>query len=413
MRDRSLAIRMLAQAARRLAPVIGVAIATLLVLPALGPLVEPRPALAQDGSRLFVATGSNGVDGQLFTVDPATAASTLIGNIRVGTSPIGITGLAVHPSTGVLYGSTANLSPNHAGTLVTINRTTGAATVIGSFNAPGNTCSGTMQDIAFRVDGTLFGFCQSTLFRINLSTGAATVVGSATFTGGSGAGGRGLTFRPPDSATQELWGAPRFIDGPIFRIDPATGAILQTLQMSGGSADITFAALTTDRSGTLLGMESEGGFPSLTRLAAINTTTGAITFRGSLPDDSDAIALDFFGFSVVTPVGTSGGTSAATQPEDDTDKPRKETDEQRQQRQRTNRAGEDEYRIEGQVVAVACEGRTPTVTIANRDGQVAVQLIKGAEKLCSSVRVGDYLFGEGYKEHEALFMAWDISTERR
>jgi hypothetical protein len=44
---------------------------------------------------------------------------------------------------------------------------------------------------------------------------------------------------------------------------------------------------------------------------------------------------------------------------------------------------------------------------------VAVQLIKGAGKLCSSIRTGDYLFAEGYKEHEALFMAWDISTERR
>jgi hypothetical protein len=100
-------------------------------------------------------------------------------------------------------------------------------------------------------------------------------------------------------------------------------------------------------------------------------------------------------------------------PEDDTDKPRKETEEQRRNRERTNRASEDEYRIEGNVVAVACDGPTPTVTIANRDGRVAVQLIKGAEKHCSSVRVGDYLTGEGYKEHEALFIASEISTERR
>ena len=40
-------------------------------------------------------------------------------------------------------------------------------------------------------------------------------------------------------------------------------------------------------------------------------------------------------------------------------------------------------------------------------------MIKSAEKLNSGVRVGDYLSAEGYKEHEALFMAWDISTERR
>jgi hypothetical protein len=49
----------------------------------------------------------------------------------------------------------------------------------------------------------------------------------------------------------------------------------------------------------------------------------------------------------------------------------------------------------------------------NRVAHVSVQPIMGAEKLCSNVRVGDYLFGEGDKEHEALFMAWDISAERR
>src|SRR5690349_5126771 len=61
---------------------------------------------------LFCATGANGVDGQLFTVDPGTATATLIGNITDANGPISLTGLAFDPATGVLYGVTGGLSQN-------------------------------------------------------------------------------------------------------------------------------------------------------------------------------------------------------------------------------------------------------------------------------------------------------------
>ena len=65
--------------------------------------------------------------------------------------PIGfsVTGLAVHPTTGVLFGSTGNASPIYPGSLITINKTTGAGTLVGSFGIQGKT----MTDLTFTSDG--------------------------------------------------------------------------------------------------------------------------------------------------------------------------------------------------------------------------------------------------------------------
>ena len=54
-----------------------------------------------------------------------------------------ITGLAAHPITGVLYGSTGNNPTATAARLVTIDPLTALVTVIGSFNAGPTNTSGT------------------------------------------------------------------------------------------------------------------------------------------------------------------------------------------------------------------------------------------------------------------------------
>jgi uncharacterized repeat protein (TIGR01451 family) len=93
------------------------------------------------------------------------------------------------------------------------------------------------------------------------------------------------------------------------------------------------------------------------------------------------------------------------------DSPRKETEEQRQQRERTNRSGQDDYRVEGNVMAVTCDADPPTVTIADRDGLVTVRLLRDAATTCGSIKVGDYLSAEGEKIDELLFEATDVSIE--
>src|SRR5438552_4176452 len=127
---------------------------------------------------LYAATGSNGTAGSLYTIDLTTGAANLVGPIvnASGGGALGITGLAFDPLNGVLYGVTVNNTLNGntlSQRLVTINPNTAVATVIGSLGSA-------QGDISFRSDGTLFGFQatgDNSLTTINLSTGLATEVG--------------------------------------------------------------------------------------------------------------------------------------------------------------------------------------------------------------------------------------------
>lgn len=88
------------------------------------------------------------------------------------------------------------------------------------------------------------------------------------------------------------------------------------------------------------------------------------------------------------------------------------TEEARQQRERTNRAGPDDYRIEGDVLAVACDAPAPAVIVANRDGSVTVELAGQAATLCGVVHPGDYVEAEGEKQTEAYFLATEVTITR-
>ena len=141
---------------------------------------------------LYASTGSNSANGNLYTINPATGASTLVGPIRIGASPTGVTGLAFHPATGTLFGVTSNaaggISPH---SLLRTDPATGAATLVGVMANP-------VGDIAFSSSGVLYGWSANQavtqgLFTIDLLTGTQTKVlpGDATF---STTGGNGLSF---------------------------------------------------------------------------------------------------------------------------------------------------------------------------------------------------------------------------
>jgi hypothetical protein len=99
--------------------------------------------------------------------------------------------------------------------------------------------------------------------------------------------------------------------------------------------------------------------------------------------------------------------------DDDTDKPRKNGENEHRNRAHTNQAGKDDESIEGDVVETRCDQPWPSVVIANRDGQVEVRLIKEAQNACSSIQVGDYLEADGEKQHELLFDADSVEVKRR
>src|SRR6266568_3695436 len=112
---------------------------------------------------------------QLRTLDPFAGTSTLIGSTGMGPIP----GLAYDQTSGTMYGITGgNGSGGGAiGNLVTINLTTGAATIVGSvgFNA---------GSLEFGPDGNLYAGSTNglgSLYRINKTSGAATLIGQTGF----------------------------------------------------------------------------------------------------------------------------------------------------------------------------------------------------------------------------------------
>lgn len=223
--------------------------------------------------------GANGAGGNpatvLVTINPATGVATTVG-------PIGfaVTGLAMHPTTGVLYGSTGGNAPVSPNSLIRINTTTGAGTLIGPTGL-----GGPVADIEFRANGTLFGWSEGSdeLVTLNLATGAGTVVGPNTLsTFGSGLAFVGGTLYLADDGN----------DGVLHIINAATGAATNgpTLSGSPGAAGNPISALAT-RGGTLFGVDLLNSGARTAFLVTINPTTGVITNIGPTIAALDAIAF--------------------------------------------------------------------------------------------------------------------------
>jgi hypothetical protein len=82
-------------------------------------------------------------------------------------------------------------------------------------------------------------------------------------------------------------------------------------------------------------------------------------------------------------IRVAGGPPPAAQNspgDDDTDTPRKNGENEGRNREHTNQAGKDDESIEGDVLETRCDDPWPSVVIANRDGAVAVKLLKEAQK---------------------------------
>ena len=237
--------------------------------------LEDRSLLAV----LYGATGGN-VNSDLYTVNTATGATTSLG-------PIGfaVTGLAVDPTTGTLYGSTSMQSPSNPGSIIAINKATGAGTLVGSIGMPGEE----VADLTFDAAGTLYGWTEifgDDLVTINTATGAATVVGnSGLSTYGSGiADVNGTLFYSGEG----VW-------GDLRTVDKSTGltTVVSTLQGAPSNTDAIAAMAAHPDTGVLFGValnDTDVVHPAY--LVTINTATGAITTVGALPNDFDAIAFD-------------------------------------------------------------------------------------------------------------------------
>ncbi|HEV8440395.1 MAG TPA: hypothetical protein VGT40_20085, partial [Methylomirabilota bacterium] len=239
-------------------------------------LLAAAPVWAQT---LYGADGAGGNSSTLYILNPANGA--IIQNV----GPIGfaVTGLAVHPITGVLYGSTSNNSLAAPGSLISINKATGQGTLIGSFGFPGQS----MADMTFTRDGALYGwleFSSDDLYTINLSTGAATKVGEfGNSTSGSGLAANGCNM---------IFYAGFGDTGSLTIVNRRTGQGVNGPAMNG-PLDDSIGALAVDANGTLYGVGINTGVtPRQSFLYIINPGTGAVTNLGRTVDRLDAIAFE-------------------------------------------------------------------------------------------------------------------------
>lgn len=236
---------------------------------------------------LYGATGSNGVDGQLVTINTTTGSATVVGSLVDGSSnPYGITGLSFHPTNGVLYGATTPQSTTAPASLVIINPSNGQVTPIGSFGLPG----GTFGDIAFdKTTGILYGTRSNgganagNLYTINLATGVSTLVGPANITTGSAGHGlastsTGTIFTVPDAAN-------------LYTFNKVTGAATQIAIVSGGPFTQNINAMDFNSADVLFGVNTDNNNPAVAHLVTLDTTTGVISDIGASINNLDGISF--------------------------------------------------------------------------------------------------------------------------
>jgi hypothetical protein len=236
-------------------------------------------ALYATSIRVFASGGRDKVVGSLYTLNLADASAKLVAPIRMKSeTAIGITGLGVHPTSGIFYGITSALSPVNPRSLVTLDVNTGDADLVGPLGAAGS-------DIAFDAAGTLYVWLPSTsqLGVVDLNTAAVKPLG----TPGPAGNGGGIAIDDKGTAYVTPGGA----SGTLDRVDTHTGAIMRGPQLTGAPFPTAITAMTFTPSGLLLAVNANGGSPASVRLVAINTGSGQVTAIGSLPDDTDSLAF--------------------------------------------------------------------------------------------------------------------------
>ncbi len=239
-------------------------------------------AASAQGELLYGADGAQGNPSNLYVLDPATGATVQ----TVGPIGFAVTGLARDPVTGTLYGSTSrstSLGATNPGSLITINKATGAGTLVGDMRPDTEAAA----DITFTPDGTLYGWIEpgsDDLVTIDKTTGAATTVGNA----GIGTSGAGLA----SSAAGTLFFAGDGNGGDLRTIDRSTGAPTTVATMNGTGGD-EVAALAFNAAGTLFGVGLDTDpTPATSELITIDPASGSVTVLGPSVNRLDAIEFE-------------------------------------------------------------------------------------------------------------------------
>jgi hypothetical protein len=251
--------------------------ATATVLPRATPTPRPRPTPPPTPAVLYAASGTFGVQGILYTLDPATGAVlTTVGPLNdAAGNNYGITGLKYHPITGIFYGVTGD--PTNPDYLVIVDPATALVTPIGQLGA-------ILTDIAIDpTTGIMYAVSgvNQKFYTINTSTGEAVQTGST-----------GLGFQNGGGLAADRTGAIFGIDNfSFYRYDKTTG--MATLIGPTGLQNLVRAA-DFNPSDVLYGLEGGGGIDNnhLRWLDTFDVITGMGTRVGQIPvHDLDALAF--------------------------------------------------------------------------------------------------------------------------
>ena len=226
----------------------------------------------------FGASGSchligNNFNASTFDMDPQTGAAT---GLRGGT-PFGLAGLSFSPFDARLYGVTANLSGNSA--LYTIDPVSGRSDLIGQTGLP-QLLEG---DLAFDPQtGKLFGMYDFGigLFTIDPKTGHATDVGSLL-----------PDFLDPSAMAFNAAGELYVFDQTqqiLAKVDKTTGQKISIVPVTPSFSPATVSGMTFDRQSGKLFLAA--GANSSRALYVLNPATGSTTLVGPTGTDVSALA---------------------------------------------------------------------------------------------------------------------------
>jgi len=263
-------------------------------------------------------TGQPMTTSNIVDIDPMTGAAT---NAR-NTGVYGLAGIAIQPTSGLLYGLTSVVS-TPANSLIRIDPVTGSVNVVGPTGLP----SIIEGDLAFNpIDGMLYGiqdagpsFMQSNLFRINPNNGVSTIVGNT----GSNGDLSALAFN--SSGTLFAIDSGGLANSTLLTIDPVTAFITSTtnLNVNLGSA----VGMTIDPNSGIAFVADGGDTNPMSFLYTLDLANGTMNTVGPtgilggisgltavpIPEPSSAVLIVLAGLIVIKPLSRRGRAFHQTQ----------------------------------------------------------------------------------------------------
>jgi hypothetical protein len=232
---------------------------------------------------LYVASGTFGTQGTLYTIDPGTGTVlTTVGLLHdSANNPYGLTGLKYHPTTGIFYAATSGQSPTHPAWLAIVDPASALVTPIGPFG------DRSLTDLAIDpTTGIMYGISgfDQKFYTINTSTGQAVQTGQTGIGFANGGGFAGTKI----AGSGFVCGFSNFS---FYSFNKTTGA---ATPIGGIGLRNLVKAADFNPNSVLYALEGGGGVDNthFRWLDTCDVTTGTCTRVGQITaNDLDALAF--------------------------------------------------------------------------------------------------------------------------